>query len=91
MRQKYIVVIEKAENIYSAFPRDVQGCIATSETIEEAIVNMKDAFEFHLEALDEAPEAKGLKYYIDKGIFDDTAIEENYFIAQVELQPSAIA
>ncbi|MEJ7677846.1 MAG: type II toxin-antitoxin system HicB family antitoxin [Segetibacter sp.] len=91
MKQKYLVVIEKAENNYSAFSPDVQGCIATGETIEDTIVNMKEALEFHLEALDEVPEAKGLKYYIDKGIFDGTAVEENYFIAQVELRLPAIA
>lgn len=86
MKQKYLIVIEKAENNYSAFSPDVQGCIATGETLDETIVNIKDTLEFHIEALDEVPEAKGLKHYIDKGIFDNGAIDENYFIAQVELQ-----
>lgn len=91
MKHKYLVVIEKGENNYSAFSPDVQGCVATGETIEETILNMKEALEFHLEALDEMPKAKGLKYYIDKNIFDDNAIDENYFIAQAELQLPLIA
>lgn len=90
MKHKYLVVIEKAENNYSAYSPDVPGCVATGETIEETIANIKDALEFHLEALEEVPEAKGLKYYIDYGIFDETETDESYIIAQVELQMSSL-
>ncbi len=66
MKQKYLVVIEKADNNYSAFSPDVEGCVTTGDTLDETIKNMKEALEFHLEALDEIPEPKGLKQYIDK-------------------------
>lgn len=52
---------------------------------------MKEALEFHIEALDEMPEAKGLTFHIDNGIFDDNVVDENYFIAQVELQLPSVA
>jgi len=55
--QKYLVVIEKAENNYSAFSPDVLGCVATGKTIEKTIKNMKDALEFHLEGDEEIPQA----------------------------------
>jgi predicted RNase H-like HicB family nuclease len=85
-KQKYIVIIEKGENNYSAFSPDVDGCIATGNTLEETIVCMKDVLEFHLEALEEFPKAKGLKYYIENGAFNEDAIDENYFIAQIEVE-----
>jgi predicted RNase H-like HicB family nuclease len=85
-RQKYLVVIEKGESNFSAFSPDVEGCIATGDTLEETVRDMKDALEFHLEALEELPPAKGLKYYVENGAFDEGAIDENYFIAQLEVE-----
>ncbi|MBA2762555.1 MAG: type II toxin-antitoxin system HicB family antitoxin [Segetibacter sp.] len=61
---EYLVVIEKAENNYGAYSPDVLGCIATAKTVEETLALMKEALEFHLEDLEEFPEAKGLKYHL---------------------------
>lgn len=49
--QKYIIIIEKTPNNYSAYCPDLPGCIATGATIEEIIQRMKKAVEFHLEGL----------------------------------------
>ena len=58
---KYLVVIEKAENNYSAYAPDVPGCIATGRTIEETLNNMREALQLHLEVTvedgDPLPEA----------------------------------
>jgi predicted RNase H-like HicB family nuclease len=66
--EKYVVVIEKAGNNYSAFSPDVVGCIATGDTIEETIAEMKDALSFHLESLledgAELPLGKGLLHHL---------------------------
>lgn len=35
LKQKYILVIEKGDSNYSAFSPEVEGCIATGETLEE--------------------------------------------------------
>jgi predicted RNase H-like HicB family nuclease len=89
--RKYLVVIEKAEHNYSAFSPDVAGCITTGDTLEDTIANMKDALEFHVEALDEIPEAKGLKFHSENGMFDEGQVAEDYFITQLEVRLPAIA
>lgn len=48
---RYAIVIEKAENNYSAYVPDLPGCIATGATIEETEMQMREAIEFHLEGL----------------------------------------
>jgi len=84
--QKYLVVIEKGENNYSAFSPDVLGCIVTGKTIEKTIKNMKDAIEFHLEGEEEIPKAIPLKKHIEAGTFDDNAIGEEYIITKIEVR-----
>ena len=48
---KYLVVIEQTETGYSAFSPDVDGCVATGETQEKVLHNMREALEFHLMGL----------------------------------------
>ncbi|HDL15657.1 MAG TPA: type II toxin-antitoxin system HicB family antitoxin [Euryarchaeota archaeon] len=48
---KYVVIVEKTENNYSAYSPDLSGCIATGKTVEETIKKMKEAIEFHIEGL----------------------------------------
>jgi len=48
---KYVVIVEKAENNYSAYSPDIPGCVATGKTIEETLERMKEAIEFHIESL----------------------------------------
>jgi len=64
---QYLVIVEKAENNYAAFSPDVPGCVATGATVEETLNEMRSALEFHLEGLDQLPQPKGLRYYLDKG------------------------
>lgn len=54
---KYAVVIEKAENNYSAYVPDLPGCIATGATIEEVEMEIREAIEFHLEGMREDGES----------------------------------
>jgi predicted RNase H-like HicB family nuclease len=51
--QKYLIVIEKAPNNYSAYSPDIPGCAATGRTREEAESRMRDAIRMHLEGLKE--------------------------------------
>ena len=53
---KYAIVIEKAEQNFSAYVPDVPGCIATGETVEETRQLLMDALASHLELLREAGE-----------------------------------
>lgn len=50
---KYLIVIEKTDSGYSAYSPDVQGCIATGETIAETEKNMAEAIDFHMDGLRE--------------------------------------
>jgi predicted RNase H-like HicB family nuclease len=50
---RYAIVIEKAENNYSAYVPDLPGCVATGATPEEAEAQIREAIEFHLEGLRE--------------------------------------
>lgn len=43
------IVVEKGEHNFSAYSPDLAGCVATGNTIEETIENMKEAISFHLE------------------------------------------
>ena len=50
---RYAIVIEKAENNYSAYAPDLPGCVATGVSLEEAGAEIREAIEFHLEGLRE--------------------------------------
>ena len=48
---KYLIVIEKARDNYSAFSPDLPGCAATGKSRAAAERNMKKAIEMHLRGL----------------------------------------
>lgn len=48
---KYLVIIEKAGDNFSAYSPDVPGCVATGDTRDETITVMRDAMAAHLEGL----------------------------------------
>ena len=50
---RYAVVIEKAENNYSAYVPDLPGCVATGATAAEVESEIRDAIKFHLEGMRE--------------------------------------
>jgi predicted RNase H-like HicB family nuclease len=50
---KYLVVIEKVNDNFSAYLPDIPGCIATGKTKEEARQNILEALALHLEGLKE--------------------------------------
>ena len=50
---RYAVVIERAENNYSAYVPDLPGCIATGSTVAEVESEIREAISFHLEGMRE--------------------------------------
>ena len=50
---KYAIVVEKAENNYSAYVPDLPGCVATGKTSDEAEEQLREAIEFHLRGMRE--------------------------------------
>lgn len=50
---RYAVVIEQADNNYSAYVPDLPGCVATAATLDQVEMQIREAIAFHLEGLRE--------------------------------------
>ena len=50
---RYAVVIERAENNYSAYVPDLPGCVATDATVEDTEAQIREAIECHIAGLRE--------------------------------------
>ena len=50
---RYAIVIEKAQGNYSAYVRDLPGCVATGSTREEAEREICETIRLHVEGLKE--------------------------------------
>lgn len=50
---RYAIVIERAENNYSAYVPDLPGCVATGNTVQEVETEIREAIAFHLDGLRE--------------------------------------
>ena len=66
---RYAIVIEKAEDNYSAYVPDLPGCIATGATVAEVESEIREAIIFHLEGLREdglpVPPGESTVDYVD--------------------------
>jgi predicted RNase H-like HicB family nuclease len=66
---RYAIVVEKAQNNYSAYVPDLPSCVATGNTIEETEREIREAIEFHIEGLIEnglpVPEPASIVQYIE--------------------------
>jgi predicted RNase H-like HicB family nuclease len=65
---RHLVVIEKANDNYSAYSPDLPGCVATGDTQEEAKRNMHEAIQMHVDGLTEdglpVPEPSSVVDYV---------------------------
>ncbi|HUV83566.1 MAG TPA: type II toxin-antitoxin system HicB family antitoxin [archaeon] len=65
---RFLIVIEKANNNYSAYSPDLPGCVATGTTREDAEQNMYEAIEMHIQGLLEdklpIPESNSFAEYV---------------------------
>ena len=50
---RFLIVIEKTDNNFSAYSPDLPGCVATGDSREEAETNMYEAIRMHLEGMKE--------------------------------------
>ena len=66
---RYLVVIERSGDGYSAYSPDLPGCAAAGATREEVEREMKGAIALHLEGLrnegSEIPEPHAYSTYVD--------------------------
>lgn len=51
--RRFLIIIEKAQNNYSAYSPDLPGCVATGKTREQAAQHMHAAIELHVRGLRE--------------------------------------
>ena len=65
---RFLVVIEKADENYSAYSPDLPGCVATGKTREEAEQNIHSAIEMHVRGLIEdslpVPQTESFSEYV---------------------------
>ena len=65
---RFLVVIEKANDNYSAYSPDLPGCVVTGGTREEAERNMREAIELQVRGLKEdglhIPESNSVAEYM---------------------------
>ena len=68
MMYRFLIVIEKANNNYSAYSPDLPGCVATGATLEDTERNMYNAIEMHVDGLLEdnlpVPESNSFAEYV---------------------------
>lgn len=50
--RRYLVIVEKSENSYSAYTPDLPGCVGAGHTVEEAEEAVHDALQMHLQGLE---------------------------------------
>ena len=50
---KYAVIVEHGPDNYSAYVPDLPGCVSTGETYDEAMENIREAIEGHLQVMQE--------------------------------------
>lgn len=65
---RFLIVIEKIKNNFSAYSPDLPGCVATGKTKKQAEKNMYTAVKMHVEGLKEdklpIPKSHAISEYI---------------------------
>ena len=93
MKAKYLVIVEKGNNNYSAYSPDLPGCIATGKSVEKTLSEMRDAMSFHLDGMiengDAMPVPRTLNSYIDET--DEISIDDILTSVEIELPELALA
>jgi predicted RNase H-like HicB family nuclease len=66
---RYAVVVEKAQDNFSAYVPDLPGCVAAAGTEREVLELVREAIDFHLEGMREAgeeiPEPTSVAAYVE--------------------------
>jgi predicted RNase H-like HicB family nuclease len=67
--RRYLIVVERAKDNFSAYSPDLPGCVATGATPEETRVRMHEAIEMHIKGLQEdslpIPEPSASAAYVE--------------------------
>jgi predicted RNase H-like HicB family nuclease len=67
--ERYLIHVERGPANCSAYSPDVQGCVATGQTVDECIAEMRSALASHFELMGEygesIPEPSGPGVYVE--------------------------
>ena len=67
--RRFLIIVEKAGDNFSAYSPDLPGCVATGATPEETKARMRLAIDLHLRGLQEdhqpIPEPSAIAEYVD--------------------------
>ncbi|MFH0988936.1 MAG: type II toxin-antitoxin system HicB family antitoxin [bacterium] len=65
---RFLIVVEKVNNNFSAYSPDLPGCVATGATKEETERNMHQAIELHIQGMKQdnlpVPESTSIAEYV---------------------------
>ncbi len=65
---RFLIIIEKANQNYSAYAPDLAGCVATGKTRKQVIRNMHGAIEMHIRGMMEdklrVPKSRAMAEYV---------------------------
>lgn len=90
--ETYLIVIGRTATGYSAHCPDVAGCAAVGKTVEEVVLNMREALALHFEGMvedgDLIPKPHGVDSY--RAVLKD-ADSTDYFLAHVQIDVGHIA
>ncbi|QSX67874.1 MAG: type II toxin-antitoxin system HicB family antitoxin [Dolichospermum sp. DET69] len=84
---KYLIVLEKTATGFSAYSPDVWGCIATGETLEKTLKNMRSALVYHLQDSESVPQPRGIDAYLDA--LRESEGEE-FYLTHIDVIPLSI-
>jgi predicted RNase H-like HicB family nuclease len=85
--EAYLIVIEKCIDGYSGYAPDVIGCGVAGDSLEETILLLREALEFHFRGLaeddEEIPLPSGANAY-NRAI--EQSRNEEYFLTHITVQ-----
>jgi predicted RNase H-like HicB family nuclease len=66
---RYAIVIEKGKKNYGVYVPDVPGCVSVGDTVEECMINIREALQVHFAGMredgDRIPDPVSLVEYVD--------------------------
>jgi len=69
--RRFLIVVERAKDNFSAYSPDLPGCVATGTTPEETQARMHEAIDMHIKGLREdripIPEPSATAAYVEVG------------------------
>ena len=91
MKTKFLVIIEKGSNNFSAYAPDLPGCIATGKTVEKTVAEMISAIEFHVEGMVENGEDMPRPRSLNSYLLETDEISANDILTSVEIEIPELA